>query len=447
MPPPTLARLAAVLCLQSLAFSAPESENENPAARADNELTALSRLPGLFPIMPWDTLHTLAPPQPNPDKGLEEIAACHFTLAGFVEPQDLPQCRKLGLLAMIAPPRGKEFSKKHWLEAGDDEIEQYVRGLIGDTANDPAVLGYYIIDEPGGRTFPALGKAVAAVKKYAPGKLAYINLFPNYSTLGSVRSRFGTDSYQEYLERFVQQVQPQIISYDNYLILHTDDMQDAAKVVPYFTNLVQVRQVALKHGLPYWNIVCGNQIRPPSTVPSPANLSLQAYTTLAAGFRGLSWYKFFYYDGMYRYSSFDSAGHRTSTWLYLQMINRQVSTLGPLMNRLESTGVFFSEPAPDPSLPRLPGRIVKQVTTTTSPRGFVKLSPPVMVGEFKDPAGVDHVMIVNLSLERSIHFELETAKHYTKVQVYSAVDSSLLPFTDREGHWLTAGQGELIRLE
>ena len=71
------------------------------------------------------------------------------------------------------------------------------------------------------------------------------------------------------------------------------------------------------------------------------------------------------------------------------------------MNRLESTGVFFSEQSPAGSLPRLPGRIVKQVRTTTSPRGFVKLSPPVMVGEFRDQAGKDYAMIVNLSLERS----------------------------------------------
>ena len=91
-----------------------------------------------------------------------------------------------------------------------------MKSLIGETAKNPTVLGYYVSDEPSARDFPALAKAVAAVKKHAPGKLAYINLFPTYSTLEALKSRLGTKSYEEYLERFVQEVKPQLISYDNY---------------------------------------------------------------------------------------------------------------------------------------------------------------------------------------------------------------------------------------
>jgi hypothetical protein len=98
-------------------------------------------------------------------------------------------------------------------------------------------------------------------------------------------------------------------------------------------------------------------------------------------------------------------------------------------------------------IPRLTGRIVKQVHTTMSPRGFMPLSPPVMVGEFRDFEGVDHVLIVNLSLERSIRFGWETAKNGSKNQVISAVKGKFRPFSDKEGHWLPPDLGELIRLE
>jgi hypothetical protein len=312
------------------------------------------------------------------------------------------------------------------------------------------VLGYYISDEPRANAFPALGKAVAAVKKHAPGKLAYINLFPSYSTIDATKSELETATYEEYLERFVAEVKPQLISYDNYLIIHTDDMQKAASPGIYFRNLLQVRSVAQKHGLPYWNICCSNQIRPLTSIPSPANLSLQAYTTMAAGFRGLSWYKFFHHaEGRigYKYAAFDSVGNKTATYLALQMVNRQVRTLGPIVGRLESTDVRFSAPPPYESLPALPGRIVKEVRTTTSPRGFTTETPPVMVGEFKDAAGGDYAMIVNLSLERSIYFDLETVKAYRQIQVYSPVEGKLSPFGEREGHWLTPGQGELLKFE
>ena len=42
------------------------------------------------------------------------------------------------------------------------------------------------------------------------------------------------------------------------------------------------------------------------------------------------------------------------TWRYLQAINHQVRTLGPIVNRLRSTGVYFTPPAPGPSFPVLP---------------------------------------------------------------------------------------------
>jgi hypothetical protein len=414
---------------------------------AGPDVSPFERLPDLFPVMPWDTLHSQKPPQPRPEKGLESIAQCHFTLAGFVEPEDLPQCEKLGLLAIMAPKSGKAPSRKLWRNFTDEEIEAYVKSLVGDTAKNPTVLGYYVSDEPSAREFTGLGKAVAALKKLAPGKLAYINLFPSYSTLEASRSRLGTNSYEEYLERFVQEVKPQLISYDNYAVLHSDDLQGAKGAATYLKNLLQIRDVALRHKLPCWNIVCAHQIRPKTTVPTPANLALQAYTSLAAGVRGICWYKFFYYGGAYSYSSFDSGGRRTGTWLYLQGVNHQLSRLGPVMNRLESTGVFFSEPLPEKSLPPLPGRLIRQVRTTTSPRGFTKLSPPVMLGEFQDQDGKNYAMVVNLSLERSIRFELETAKKDAKLSVFNAVDGSYLPLAEREGHWLPPGQGELIKLE
>jgi hypothetical protein len=419
-------------------------------AAADGRVSPLERFPGLYPILPWDHLHHLNIPGFDAETALRSAAECHFTLGGFVESEDLPLCKKYGLTAMIAPGGNSEKWNAPWSGLSDGEIERRVIALIGPTAKEPNVLGYFIADEPSARAFPALGKAVAAVKKHAPGKLAYINLFPSYSTLGATKSEFETATYEEYLERFVREVKPQLICYDNYLVIHTDDMQKAKSPGIYFRNLLQVRQVAQKYRLPCWNIVCSNQIRPLTTVPTPANLSLQAYTTLAAGFRGLCWYKFFYYyetKRPYLFAAFDSAGHKTATWQALEMVNRQVQALGPVMNRLESTGVFFSAPPPYESLPALPGRIVKQVRTTTSPRGFVKRTPPVMVGEFRDASGGDYAMIVNLSLEHSIYFDLETVKKYGRIQVYSAVDALLSPWGSREGHWLTPGQGELIKFE
>jgi len=400
----------------------------------------------LFPILPWDALHDWKKPYRNPKHGLESVAECNFTLAGFVKPEDLPLCEKLGLAAIMAPAETEEPWFGQWRKLNDAEIDQRVKQMVEKTAHSQAVLGYFIMDEPGAPAFPALAKVVAAVKKYAPGKLAYINLYPSYATVGAPdKSQLGTATYTEYLERFVTEVKPQILSYDNYMVQYSDDLQDEKKAAIYYADLLEVRRVAQQYGLPFWNIVSSNQIRKVTTIPSPANLAFQAYTTLAAGGRGVSWYK--YYQDGYAYAPISNSGEKTETWQYLQAINKQVRTLGPIMNRLTSTGVFFTSPPPVESLPLLPGRIVKQVHSTASPRGMSKTTPPVMVGEFAARDGSDYVMLVNLSLERSANIKLETTKPYKSKQVFSVENGKLVPLDEQNGHWLVAGQGVLVKLK
>jgi len=409
-------------------------------------LTPFDHSPDFFPILPWDALHDWKKPYRNPKHGLESIADCGFSMAGFVKPEDLPLCEKLALAAIMAPAETKEPWFGRWRKMSDREIDQCVKKMVEKTAHSKAVLGYFIMDEPGAPAFPTLAKAVAAVKKHAPGKLAYINLFPSYATVGAPnRSQLGTASYTEYLERFVNEVKPQILSYDNYMVEYSDDLQDEQKAASYYADLLEIRRVSQKYGLPFWNIVSCNQIRKETTIPSPANLAFQAYTTLAAGGRGVSWYK--YYQDGYAYAPIDSGGNKTETWAYLQVVNRQVGTLGIIMNRLKSTGVFFTSPAPVTSLPLLPGRIVKQVESKASPRGITTARPPIMVGEFTDSGGNDYVMLVNLSLERSTNIKLETTKSYKTKQVYSAVDGRLVPLDEKNGHWVLAGHGLLVKLD
>ena len=229
------------------------------------------------------------------------------------------------------------------------------------------------------------------------------------------------------------------------MVQYSDDLKDKTKAAIYYADLLEVRRVAQKYGLPFWNIVSSNQIRKQTTIPSLANMAFQAYTTLSVGGRGVSWYK--YYQGGYAYAPIDKADEKTPTWRYLQSVNHQLLTLGPIMNRLTSTGVFFTSPPPVENLPLLPGKVVQEVQSTASPRGYTDAKPPIMVGEFQDEQGHDCMMLVNLSLERSANIKIATAKAYKTKQVVSAEDGRLLPFDEQNGHWLLAGHGALIKLE
>jgi len=296
-----------------------------------------------FPILPWDALHGFRKPSVDHEQGLQSIAECGFNMAGFVLRQDLPECERLGLKAIMFPDveNGGAWTRE-WRNWSDEQIDANVKMLVEQGGESEAVIGYYIMDEPGARDFAGLAKAVAAVRKYAPGKLAYINLFPNYATVGAPdTSQLGTATYREYLERFVAEVRPQVLSWDNYMTQVSADMVEPKATARYYQNLLDVRDVAMQNGLPFWQIVSSNQIRPHTTVPSPANMLLQAYTTLAAGGSSVSWYK--YYATGYGYAPIDAEGNRTVTWQYLRMVNEQLQIIGPMMNSLQSTGVYFTE--------------------------------------------------------------------------------------------------------
>lgn len=422
-------------CCFLLALTVTRAVASEPALLDFSDITK----PEFFPILPWDPYHGWKNKDATRKNGLESIAECHFNMAGFVLPKDLRQCRKLSLGAIVLPT-DKMFTNfnyfQEWKKLSDSEIDRRVRDMVKGAGSGPAIMGYFITDEPGVSDFPALAKAVAAVKKYAPGKLAYINLFPDYATIGAPdKSQLGTPSYTEYLERFVSEVKPQAISYDNYMVQYSTDLQNSDSAASYYNNLLEIRRVALEHDLPYLNIVSANQIRPHMPIPSTANLQFQAYTTLAAGYRGVTWYT--YYSQGYAYAPIDRSGAKTMTWTYLKEVNRQVAMLAPMMSRLKSTGVFFSVPAPVEKLPLLPGNLVESITCAT----------PVMVGEFKHLDGQSYVMVVNLSLEKSANFTLKTRGVSPSVQIVSAMDRSLSPFDQKNGLWLTAGQGVLLILE
>jgi hypothetical protein len=423
-----------LLCCLSASFTGPAfGENRNHFAAGD--ITK----PDFFPILPWDPYHGWTKPgvESRPH-GLESIAECSFNLAGFVLPQDLRRCEQLGLGAIVLPVDRAFTNVQYifdWKKLSDAEIERRVKDTVRAAGSSRAIVGYFITDEPGVSDFPALAKAVAAVKKYAPGKLAYINLFPDYATLGAPdRSQLGTPNYTEYLERFVTEVKPQAISYDNYMVQYSDDLRDAAKAASYYHNLLEVRRVAQKHRLPCLNIVCCNQIRPGTPIPSPAGLLFQAYTTLAAGYRGVTWYN--YFGPGYKYTPIDSSGGKSLSWVYLRDVNAQVEALAPVMSRLNSTGVFFSSPAPVADLPPLPGGLVEAVTCAS----------PVMVGEFKHANGDAYAMVVNLSLERSACFTLKPRQPCKTIQIVSPVTGGTSAYNPTDGLWLTAGQGALLRL-
>lgn len=390
----------------------------------------------LYPILPWDTLSGWDGKAIRRN-GLKSIADCNFTMAGFVSPQDLPACEQLGLAAIMFNDELASAAYR-WIDCSADQIDDIIRRWVEKVGASPAVYGYYIVDEPGSQDFHALGLAVAALKKYAPDKLAYINLFPNYASMGAPgESQLGTTTYEEHLERFVAEVKPPFISYDSYQVQYSHDMREPDKILSYYQNLLQVRSVAQRHALPFWQIVSPMQIFDYVMPPSPATMLLQAYTTLAAGGKSVGWFTYFSYGSAN--APVDLEGNKTWIWYYLAETNRQLKLLGPLMNKLVSTGVYFTGlQQMNPvlaELPALPGGLIAQLESDM----------PLMVGEFTDSEQRPYVMLVNLSAERTARINPVWQTAFGTPEAYSVGDAAFHALPANQPLWLVAGQGVLLR--
>lgn len=371
--------------------------------------------PEQFAILPWGGT-------PGDPAVLETIRDCGFNLAGFVAPEALDAVQAAGLKALVTDGSCHVGDAEANLD--DAEITRRVEALVARVKGHPAVYGYYLRDEPSTRPFAGLGKWAAAFEKAHPGALPYINLFPNYAS----PAQLGAASYEEYLDQFVATVKPRFISYDHYAL-----MDDGSLRGGYFQNLEAVRRTALANNLPFWNIVLSNA-HFHYAEPSPGGLRFQAYTTLAYGARGISYFTYFApHVGNYRLAPIDQFGHKTPTWDMLRNVNLQIQRLAPTYVTLKSVGVFHHPNVPE------------GCQGLDSSRHLNSLDGgDLLAGEFEGPGAEPYVLIVNKDLHRSTGFGL-TPKVAGSISVISAYTGQPLGFGG-EHVWLAPGQGMLLRL-
>ena len=245
--------------------------------------------------------------------------------------------------------------------------------------------------EPAEDEFPRLAREQERVRRLAPSKGFWVVLFPTYA------DDFHGDpqEYDHHVRTFLETVKPSLFTYDHYCMvgrdprLHADSWYSPNRDGDYFPNLEIVRRRALEADVEFGVIVSVGSFGPVRGA-SEGELRFQAFTTLAYGARSLGWFTYLTEIPYGHWTNWEDMvinrdGTRTRHYSMLKYLNGEILALAPTLLRLESTGVYHTEPVPPLTRPLGESRLVASISGGMG-----------LVGEFRSAAdGRNYLMVVN----------------------------------------------------
>lgn len=145
----------------------------------------------------------------------------------------------------------------------------------------PFVAGYHLKDEPNATDFAGLANWVKRIQSVDNKHWCYINLFPTYAD----KNALGTETYQDYVDRYINEVPTEAISFDHYPI-HKNILRD-----DYYENLEVISKAARNAKKPFWGFTLAVAH---GSYPKPKleHLRLQVFSNLVYGAFGIQYFTY-----------------------------------------------------------------------------------------------------------------------------------------------------------
>ncbi|GAA3439619.1 hypothetical protein [Kutzneria kofuensis] len=325
----------------------PAGGDHDRSAGRGRRWTAPDRRPdfpiGIFWPPPPDQT-TQARYQEIRDAGFTFVITGNYLDDGNIIGWALQQADQVGLKVLISDDTQLRNLTRWFTISDDRSVPMSITTADGRTlvqraldayGGHPSFAGFNMFDEPWADLFPTLGRALAIARSLRPTMLPYTNLPPD---LG-----FPPGGYQQFVEQFIQTVQPALLSFDRYPILSSG--LDAG----YFSNWATIRQAGLNHGLPTWTFiqsVGSNTFR----ATNGAEMLWLINVSLAYGAKGIQYFTYWTPDPArgegFGPAIIDLNGRRTERYRAAQQINTGwLSPVGRQLKPLVSEQVVhFNDP-------------------------------------------------------------------------------------------------------
>lgn len=289
--------VVSALCLLGSAVSSGVPQYVNPAGDE-------------FPILAWYSILPDSAQTPERYRELREagfnISFSHFKSNAQVE-------RALGAMAGTGV---RLMLTSHELV---DDTEATVN-RFKDCAD---VAGWFLRDEPTASGFPELRQFRDRVYAADSSRMVYLNLFPSMVDAKSLE----VNDYDEYVNRFIDEVSLPMVSYDFYPIVDEDGSIHVRE--QFYDNLERVSRICRERDMPFWAF-CLSTAHTPYPVPDNVHMRFEAFSALAYGAQGMQYFTYWQPSSArwnFHHAPIDETGRRTNVYYLVKDLNREIQAL------------------------------------------------------------------------------------------------------------------------
>lgn len=187
--------------------------------------------------------------------------------------------------------------------------------------DSPAIWGIDVGDEPSAVDFPHYGKAIDLVNKSFEYQFAYLNIYPNYGVNASntpedIRRQLGTESYEEYIAAYCENVDNDYICLDYYPY--------AAGEVGMYESFSVAADACRENNRSLWCVLQVNSHEKDVWI-SLNKLRFQAFLAMTFGAENITWAC--YTGGWWYNHVLDQEGNQTCQYERLKQVNGEIRML------------------------------------------------------------------------------------------------------------------------
>lgn len=262
--------------------------------------------------------------------------------------------------------------------------------------NHPQTAGWFLRDEPTAASFGELATMRDRIHAADSTHLLYLNLLPIIVS----PTVLGANDYDEYMQRFLDEVRLPMLSYDMYPVQNNAEGKPVLRQELY-SNLEAARRVSQKNGCPFWAF-CLSTAHNPYPIPRDPHIRVEAFSALAYGAQCIQY--FTYWEPKtetwnFHNAPIDSTGRRTDVYYLIRNINREIQALSPIFlgcKVMEVSHTGQSIPPGTKPLEKLPAPFSGTIGSD---------GEGLLVSHLKGGDGKEYLMIVNRDIDRSQRIE------------------------------------------